>query len=233
MPGRSSRPPTFAASRPSANLAQVLKQHDGVKKLTLTPAYKVAIDAYQKFINDNPASIHVDSAAEAIFSIAAVFEQHQAYDVAADIYKGFVTFAAQRKPLTAAAGGSTSFAERAEFAAINALDAKARAALTKALADRKPDAPPPAKLSDEFAAAINGYKAFVKAHPASPMVGTAIQKIMAIALEYARVDAWDVADAIYGDLAGANLPLLHAERLEFARASARSARPCPTTPSRS
>jgi outer membrane protein assembly factor BamD (BamD/ComL family) len=40
---------------------------------------------------------------------------------------------------------------------------------------------------------------------------------MAAASEYARVDAWDVADSVYGDLLSSKLAIRRPERLKFAR----------------
>ena len=66
-----------------------------------------------------------------------------------------------------------SAVERASFSMAGALDAQARRTLAKLSAERKPDQPPPAKLSDEFVAAIGAYKEFVDAHPESALVGDA------------------------------------------------------------
>ena len=199
-------------------LTELLKQHNATQKLTLTPAYQAAIEAYQKFIAAFPDNLLVDQAVAAIFEIGRVFEQQQAFDVAAGIYRGLATFAGNQKALSQTTLTTPSVGERAAFAAASALDAKARLALTKALAERKPDTAPPAKLSDEFVAAIAAYKDFIKARPSSPLLGGAIQKISAIAVEYANADAWDVADGVYGDLLGAGLSLHNPQRLEFARA---------------
>ena len=69
------------------------------------------------------------------------------------------------------------------------------------MADRKPDEPPPAKLSDEFAAAIAAHKAFLTAYPNSVLSSDALRKITGVAVEYANIDAWDVAEGVYADLA--------------------------------
>jgi TolA-binding protein len=199
-------------------LAQVLQQHDGAKKLTLTPAWRAAVEAYQKLINDYPTSLEVDRAVDGVFNIARTFEQHQAYDVAADVYRGFVFFGAKQKVLIQATPATPSPVERADFAVAAALDAKAVAALNKLTAERKPDTPPLAKISDEFVAAVAAYKDFLRNRPNSPLMGAAIGKVMAIAQEYAQVDAWDVADGVLGDLAASGLALWHPERIEFARA---------------
>jgi len=199
-------------------LGALLKQYEPQRKITLTPAWQAAIDAYQKFITDFPANPFVDQAADEILDIAGVFEHHQAYDVAADVYRSFAAFAGKQKALAQSTPTAASMAERAAFAVAGALDAKARVALAKALADRKPGAPPPPKVSDEFAAAIASYKEFIKARPNSLLLGPAIQRIMAVALEYARTDAWDVADGIYADLLAAGLALRSPERIEFSRA---------------
>lgn len=199
-------------------LEEMARQYDGPRRLTLTPAYRAAIDAYQQFIAEYPASPHIDQAAEAVFNIARTYEQHKAFDTAGEIYRGFAAFAAKQKPFAQASPGAAGLAERAEFAALAALEAKARASLAKSLAEKKPDTPPPAQISPDFATAIAGYSAFIKARTSSPLAADAIQKIAAIALEYARIDAWDAAGSVYGNMLTAGVTLHRPERIEFARA---------------
>ena len=62
------------------------------------------------------------------------------------------------------------------------------------------------------------------------MIGDAIGRIMAIGVEYAKLDAWDVADGVYADLLDAKLNIRRPERLEFARGFANWAEPCPIMP---
>jgi TolA-binding protein len=76
---------------------------------------------------------------------------------------------------------------------------------------------PPGRISAEFAAAVEAYKDFIKAHPKSVLLGRAVDKIMAVGLEYARADAWDVADGIYAGLLAKDLAIRHGERIEFCR----------------
>ncbi len=101
--------------------------------------------------------------------------------------------------------------------AAGALDSRAAKALAKTVADRKPDEPPPGKLSDEFAAAIAAQKAFLTAYPNSALSSGALQKITGVAVEYANLDAWEVAEGVYADLARSDLKIRRPERLEFAR----------------
>ncbi len=202
----------------SRELTQLLKRLPAQRKLTLTPAWQSAINAYQKFISTYPQNPFVDHAANQILSIARDFEQYEAFDVAADILRNFAAFAAKTKPLSDPPTNSPSVADRAALAVPQSLEAQARAALVKSLADRTPGSPPPAKLSDECSAALASYKDFIKARPNSPLVGSAIRKASAIALEYARADAWNVAQSVYSDLLAVGLPLRAPERLEFARA---------------
>lgn len=201
-------------------LLRAMKQHNGDRKLTLTAGHKAAIEAHHRFITTFPSHPFVESSVNAITAIGQVYEQNNAPEVAAEIYKSFAAFAAGQKNLPAPAAGAPTIADRAAFAAANALDAKARAALAKFLAERKPESPAPEKLSEEFTAALNAYKEFIRTRPDSPLVGTAIQRIMAAALEYTRAEAWDVADAVFADLLTLKLPLRYPDRLEFARAIA-------------
>ncbi|MHC4625207.1 MAG: hypothetical protein ACYS4W_15035, partial [Planctomycetota bacterium] len=175
----------------------LLKNYNATEKITLTPAYKEAIEDYKKFISERPSSPLRSQAESNIFKIAEVFVKYKAYDVAVTVYQDFATFAAKVKVLSQAAPGSSSTAERAAFAAAVAMDAKARMALAKNMKDRKE---PPAKISDDFKATIEAYQNFIKAYSKSVLLGRAIEKNMAVALEYARVNAWDVADSIYAEL---------------------------------
>lgn len=202
-------------------IVALLKQYKATDKLTLTDGTKASIAAYEKFITDHPADPLAMRAAEAVFAIANSFEQYAAYDVAAGIDRDFAAFAAKSAVLAQSTPGSSSLAEKAAFAAVTVADVKARAAMAKSAAksaqDNKGTAIPPAKISDEFAAAISAYKDFIKASPQSPFVSYAVLRINAIALDYARADAWDVADGIYADLLASNLATREPERVEFCR----------------
>ena len=198
-------------------LARQWKQYDAAEKIALTPALKDARDAWKKFIAAQPASPLATAAVERIFAIGTLLEQQGAFAAAAEVYSDLAAFAAADKVLSASAPGVASTLERAEFAAAAALDAQARKDLSKALAERKPDDAPPAKLSEPFAAANAAYKAFIVAHADSPLVGDALRRAMGIALEYAQRDAWEVAEGVYADLQKAKLSIRRPERLEFAR----------------
>ena len=198
-------------------LSRTLAQYGAADKIALGPGFQAVLGAWMKFIEDRPAGPMVPQAAEQVFGIARLFEQHGAYTVAAGIYTELAEFAAEVKVLSQSSPSSASTAQRAAFAAAVALDAQARKVLAKALADRKSGNPPPAKLSDEFAAAIAGYKGFVDADPDSILVRDAIAKVMAVALEYAKIDGWDVAEGVYADLLKSKLKIRRPERLEFAR----------------
>jgi len=202
-------------------LSRFLQQYGAAEKIVLGPAFEEVIAAWKKFIADRPTSPLVFQAAEKIFAIGGLFEQQRAFPVAAGVYGDLAKFASGINVLSQSApgpeGAPASQAQRAAFAVAAALDAQARKTLAKQLADRKSDDPPPAKLSDEFAAAIAAYKALVEANPDGPLVADALAKVMAVANEYARVDAWDVADSVYGDLLSSKLPIRRPERLKFAR----------------
>ncbi|HWE92527.1 MAG TPA: tetratricopeptide repeat protein [Tepidisphaeraceae bacterium] len=199
------------------DLDATLKNYNAAEKLALSPVSLAAIDAYEKFITDHPADPLAGNAAEGIFEIARTFERHGAFDVAAEVYRGFVVFAEKNKVLLQAEPGNSSPVERSAFAAAAALDAKARDVLGKSVAARKSTDAPPAKLSDEAAAALLAYRDFIKAHPQSPLIGSAIQRVMAVALEYARADAWDVAEGIYASLLDGGPVVKDPERIAFAR----------------
>lgn len=198
-------------------LARSLKQYGASEKIALGPEFEKVIAAYTKFIADRPTSSLVAHVTDKVFAIGRLFQQHGAHSTAAGVYGTLARSAAEVQVLSESAPGSSSTAERAAYAVAGALDAEARKVLQKTLADRQSDEPPPAKLSGQFAAAIGAYKAFIAAHPDSPLLADATAKVMAVALEYAKIDAWDVADAVYADLLAAKLEIRRPERLQFAR----------------
>jgi tetratricopeptide (TPR) repeat protein len=203
--------------RARRDLARQLKEYGAAEKIALTPALKATLDAWMKFISDRPTSLLANQAVEQVLGIGQLFEQHAAYGAAAAIYGDFARFAADVKTLAQAAPGAASTVERAALAQASALDLAAHKALAKAMADRKPGDPSPDKLSAEFAASIAAYKAFIVAYPDGPNVGQALRQIMAVAIDYARHDAWDVAEGVFADLQKSNLKIRRPERLEFAR----------------
>ena len=198
-------------------LVEFLKRYKAAEKITLTAAFKTAIAEYTKVILTYPASPLAGRAVGAVFDIAALFSTHKAYDVSAGVYTDFAAFAAKVKVLAQAPPGQASALVRARFAAAGELYAKAAEALAKATAEKKPGAAPPAKLSAEFAAAVGAYKDFIKANPDSVLLRPAIGRILSVAAEYAKADAWDVADGVCDDLLKSGLALRRPERIEFCR----------------
>jgi len=207
----------FHLQRAQAELNESLKRYKAKDKIALTDAFKKALADYKKFITDRPAHSYVPAAVGSIYGIARIFEQHKAYDVAIEVYKDFAAFAAKSKVLSQGSPTAAAEAERAELIVANAPYSKAENALTKALADRKPNDPPPAKISAEFTAAIDSYKAFIKARPASPLVGSAVARISKAAMKYVSIGAWDVAEGVFANLLAAGLDIRRPERLEFSR----------------
>jgi tetratricopeptide (TPR) repeat protein len=194
-----------------------IKQYRTPDQWALLPEHKEVLTAWQKFVADHPTGPFASQAVAQVFRVGRLYEQQTAFKVAAGIYADFAKFAAGQKILNQKIGSRPSVAERAVLAEAMALDAHARKLLTRWAADRKPDTPPPDKMSDEFAAAIAAYKAFVEQNADGPLAGEAVRKVMAVAAEYANYNAWTVADGIYADLLASKLKLSHPERLEFAR----------------
>jgi len=203
--------------RAAKEFARLLKQHGAADQAPLTPAFKAVLAAWTKFITDRPSGRMAPQAVERLFGVGRLYEQQGAFAVAAGIYGDLAKFAAGVKVLAQSTPGGASVAERASFTQAAALDALARKVLAKAAAERKADEPPPAKLSDEFTAAIAAYKGFIEANPESSLVGESINEVLAVAIEYARIDAWDVADSVFADLLTSKLKIRRPERLEFAR----------------
>lgn len=198
-------------------LALILKDPKASEKLKLLPSVTAAIDAYRQVIADHPASPQVGPSAEAILALAGVYAANDVDDVAAGIYGRFAEFAAGHKLLSEAPFGVVSVADRAAFASAGALEGHARRLLHKAMSLRKPGDPPPQAISDEYKSALAACAAFAKARPQSPLLHVALQRYAAVAMEYARVDAWDVADAVWAELQAAGLSIRRPERIEFAR----------------
>ncbi|MEE8453041.1 MAG: tetratricopeptide repeat protein [Thermoguttaceae bacterium] len=198
-------------------LALRLSKYGASDQIALGPEFQAARDGWKQFITDRPSSPLVSRAVGAIFDIARLFEQHTAHLVAADVYADLMAFASEVEILSQSTPQTPSIAERAAFAQAEALDAHARKLLAKQMADKTDDTPAPQKLSDEFAAAIAAYDGLIATYGESPRIGRATLKIMAVALEYAKIDAWEVADSIFADLLASELAIHRPERIEFAR----------------
>jgi len=207
----------FQEDRARRDLARRLKQYEGSEKIALTPDLKDVLAAWTKWIGAHSTSPLVPQAVGQALGIGRMFEQYGAFEVAAGVYGDFAKFAAGVKPLSQSASSQPSMAETASAMAATALDSRAAKALAKIMADRKPDEPLPAKLSDEFTAAIAAHKAFLAAYSNSIFSSDALRKITAVAVEYANIDAWEVAEGVYADLAKSELKIRRPERLEFAR----------------
>lgn len=203
--------------RADREFARLDKQYGTAEKIGMTPGYKNAMTVWMKFITDHQASPLITPAVERIYGIAQVFERHQAYAVAAQVYAELAKFATGVKVLAQAIPNVPTVVEKAAFAQAVALDAQARKLLHKAMAERKGEFLPPEKLSEEFAAAISADKGFISNYSESPFIGDAIGRIMGVGVEYAKLDAWEVAESVYADLLGAKLNIRRPERLEFAR----------------
>jgi tetratricopeptide (TPR) repeat protein len=214
--------------RARRELARLLQQYGAAEKIQLTPGLKAVVAAWTKWIAERPTSPLAAQAVEQVLGIGRLFEQHGAPDVAAGIYADFSKFAAGVKVLAQSAPGQPSTAQRVAFLAASALDSQAAKVLAKATADRKPDEPPPAKLSDQYAVTIAAYKAFLAGQPESGLAGDALRRIMAAAAAYADIDAWEVAEGIYADLEQSKLAIRRPERLEFARGVCQLGRAMPT-----
>jgi tetratricopeptide (TPR) repeat protein/thioredoxin-like negative regulator of GroEL len=273
-------------------LERLLRQYGAAEKLGLTPELEAVVAAWTKFIaakGDSPifadhrfASVPAKigtvplarQAAERVLDLGRLYERHGAPQVAAGVYSRFAEFAAGVEVLAQSAPGQPGIAHRTGYMAAAALESHAAKVLAKAMADRKPDEPPPAKLSAEFAAAIAAYKAFLlpaaaaapdakpqaagegakpqaagvgvkpeaagpaakdavtyqaflQKNPQNTLAGDAIRRIMAVAVEYAQLDAWDVAEGVYADLEQSKLAIRRPERLEFARGVCQMGRAMP------
>lgn len=195
-----------------------LAQFGGSKDLTLSDGMKAAITALTKFIADHPSDPLAEKSSQIILSLAGTYQQHGAFDAAAQIYRDLATFAATQPKLSEVNPVAANLEERAAFLAIGAMENKARASLQAARAAEKGELKPPEKISDEYAAALAAYEKFIQDRPGSVLVGAAIARVMAMAVDWSQYDAWDVADGVYAVLLKPVLKVRDPERLEFARA---------------
>ena len=204
-------------------IAQQAMRYKGREDLKRTESLDKAIAALKQFVTDRPESLLAPQAVEELFGIGRMFESYERYEVAAEVYSDIARFAAVIDALTHTRPGDLNTAERSALAAATALHTRATKALQERLAEQPADAEPPAELSEEFAAAIAAYKALLDGKAKdelakSPLVGQAMERIQSVALYFAQLDAWDVADGIYADLLAVDLPQRYPEKLELARA---------------
>ncbi len=204
-------------SRALDELATQTRQFQGRENITLTPAVKEAIAGLEKFITDRPDDALVAEAVSKILSVGKKYESYEKFDIAAQIYTGLETFASNNESLQDAPPETHTVAERAALAAATALHVKASKTLDDAIASA-PDADPPIELSEEFNTAVEAYQAVITKYADGSLVSTAIGKIMEIALQHAQVGSWDVAERVYANLQGQQLPLREPGRLDLARA---------------
>ena len=198
-------------------LADQTRQFQGRENITLMPAIQEAMAGFKKFISDRPEDRLIADAVNKLLSVGQKYESYEKYEIAAEIYTGLETFAANNESLQDAPPDTPTVAQRAAFAAASALHVKASKALEKATTS-EPETEPPTELSEAFKTALAAYQAVITKYADSPFVSAAIGKIMEIALQHAQVGSWDVADSVYANLAGQQLPLREPERLDLARA---------------
>ncbi len=200
------------------DLATQTKQFQGRKNVTLTPAIQEAIGGIEQFVTNRPYHRDVATAIRRILSVGKTYEQYEKYDIAAKIYTSLEAFALATDSLQQAEPGKATVAQQAAASTALALHIKAGKALDQQIKSLPEGADPPAELSEEFQAAIAAYNAIITKYADSPLVSSAIGKMMEIALQHAVVGAWDVADRVYADLQAQELPLRQPERLDLARA---------------
>ncbi len=214
-------------------LDRLLEQYGGKERIELSPAFRKVIDGYLEFCRANPfdkkpPEIHpfADEALSAVLAVGRRFEALGAHQVAADIYRDAAKTCAGTKAFTQSRPHQLSKAQQAALAWADALAAAGRKALADSTAQRKPGDPPPGEIHKEFADAIAAYLSLIDPKPQAPVIepdpkgplaGPVIGRVMGVALEYAKVDAWEVAEGVYADLLAARLSLRRPERLEFAR----------------
>ncbi len=200
-----------------AELADRSRQFHGSKAMERSDAERKLTAEYSRFIAEHPGDPLAMQAVERIFSVAQLYERLDGHGAAASVYQDFAAFAVKTPSLTVAISGAASARDRGLFAGAGALESKARAEMEQSRRTVPDDAPPPAKISDAYAAAVDAYRSFIADHSDSPLVAQAITRTLAIAMQYAQLGAWDVADGVYQVLLDAKLGLRYPERLQFSR----------------
>ena len=205
------------------DLSEVLKHYQAAQKLAPTDSTKAAFALWEQFIVDHVGDALAKDAAGACEELARAYEECGADDAAHSLYVDLAAFAAKQPAPAQAAPDRRVWPKKLQFRAAGALDLGAHVAFAKQLAaqiSRPGVSAPPAKISDEFLAADAAYGAFLKAHPDSPLANHAVQRLMFTALDYARADAWDVADGIFQNLLEGKdaPPLRDPQRLALCRA---------------
>ncbi len=199
-------------------LANQTRRFQGRENMTLTPAVQQALAGFEQFVTDRPTDRLVSQAVTKILSVGKTYENYEKYDTAAQIYANLETFATNNQALQQAKPNTATVAQRTALAVAVAMHVKARRSLAETMKGQPDDADPPAELSEEFQQAVAAYQAIITKYSDSPLISSAIGKLMEIALQHASVGAWDVAESVYADLQAQQLPLRQPERLDFARA---------------
>jgi tetratricopeptide (TPR) repeat protein len=199
-------------------MQRTLKEHNGVERLAVTPAFQQALASLQQIIQARPTHPLTQSAIADVLGVAQGFSAYQRYDLAVSVYRDAEKAWLEIEPLTVRVQNQPLATERAALATATALKQAAEKALQESRKEQGSDAKPPQQLSPEYAAAIDAYVHNVNDYQDGPLVANSLAGIQQIAVSYAELGSWDVAGTVYDGLLKLELPLRVPERLVFAKA---------------
>ena len=159
-------------------VGRLAPQFDGGKNLPLNPLHAAELKLLDELVSKFPKSDYVAPAVGLVIEVSRIYQNYKAFAPATAVVTDFLK-----------AHPKTSKAERLEYELALISMHKAQVAFAK----REDKDTPPAKLSDEYAAAIDALAGFLKAHPRGDYAGSAASELFRIARTYGQADAWPIA----------------------------------------
>jgi len=186
------------------------------KPTALPEELSAVVDAHGNFLATTPAEPLLTAALEQLAALGRWLSDEGHPAIAAQMYQQMSEMARGIEQLRHAPKGKPSLLEQALFWCASSWAAAGR----KELAENSQADPTyrPEQLAAPFERAVSTYVRLAVEHPASPLAGQAIGQVMNVAFQYAKHDAWDVADGIYARLLAEELQPAAPERLELCRA---------------
>ena len=177
----------LADARARSAVARAAKQVDP-GAITLDQHHKNEIALLGLIVTGHPNSDYAPAAVDRLVKIARVYRSYTAFDVAGSVIGDFIK-----------AHPKISSAERLEYELALVKLTKAQYAFAK----REDKVATPAKVSDEYDAAIKALSAFLKAHPTGDHAAAAERELLTIARTYGGVGAWPVVREVLKQIATA------------------------------
>lgn len=169
-------------------LALAASRFEVAPKLPLSEFHKAELALLSELLAKHPQSEYVPRAVDQVLAIASQYQNLKAFDTATAVLTDFLK-----------THGKLAAAERLEYRVVQIALLKAQVAF----AARKEPTKTPDKLSPEYAAAIDGLAAFLKAHPTGTLAPNAEHELFSIARVYGKADAWPVVREVLARFAQA------------------------------